>query len=43
MLQAEAFIVNCAIIAMLVLSVVRLVMIDFNSLKSDLRKRRKRR
>ncbi len=43
MLQAEAFIVNIVIIAMLILTAVRLVMIDFNSLKRDFRKRRKHR
>jgi uncharacterized membrane-anchored protein len=41
MLQAEALIVNVVLIAMLILSAVRLVMIDFYSLRRDLRRRRR--
>lgn len=43
MLHAEGFIVNIVIIVMLILTGVRLVMIDLNSLRRDLRRRRKHR
>jgi hypothetical protein len=43
MFDAEAIIVKCGILAMLTLSVVRLVMLDFNSLMTDLKRRRRHR
>jgi hypothetical protein len=43
MLHAETYIVNSVLIAMLVMSAVRLIVIDFYSLRRDLRRRRKHR
>jgi len=42
MLDPEAFVVKGGIIALAALSVIRLVMLDFSSLMSDIRKRRGR-